>query len=111
MNSSEPKGSIRIDLRTQTWQLTSIVVCCGLASFVACVLLVVAIFVFQYKDRQCKVSRKEERLLWRHDSCFDDEEIAHVRYDTRCAPKLNRVVLVYFIMELVAYFYGYSLHP
>ena len=83
MNSNKPKDSIRIDLRPQTWQLTSIVVCCGLASFVACVLLVVAIFVFQYKDRQCKVSRKEERLLWRHNSCFDDEEIAHVRYDTQ----------------------------
>ena len=39
MNSDKPKDSIRIDLRPQTWQLTSIVVCCGLASFVACVLL------------------------------------------------------------------------
>ena len=43
LNSNKPKDSIRIDLRPQTWQLTSIVVCCGLASFVACVLLVVAI--------------------------------------------------------------------
>ena len=65
------------------WQSTPIVVCFGLVSVVACVLLVVAICVFQYKDRQCKVSRKEERLLWRQNSCFDDEEIAHVRYDTQ----------------------------
>ena len=43
LNSSESKNSIRIDLRPKMWQLTSVVVCCGLVSSVVCVLLVVAI--------------------------------------------------------------------
>ena len=42
-SSSKSKDSTRIDLRPQMWQLTSMAVCCGLVSFVACVLLVVAI--------------------------------------------------------------------
>ena len=37
MNSNKPKDSIRIDLRPQTWQLTSIVVCSGLVLVVVCV--------------------------------------------------------------------------
>ena len=43
MNSSKSNDSIRIDLRPQMWQLTSMAVCCGLVSFVVCVLFVVAI--------------------------------------------------------------------
>ena len=37
-SSSKSKDSIRIDLRPQMWQLTSMAVCCGLVSFVVCVL-------------------------------------------------------------------------
>ena len=43
-SSSKSKDSTRIDLRPQMWQLTSMAVCCGLVSFVVCVLLVVAIY-------------------------------------------------------------------
>ena len=43
LNSSESKDSIRIDLRPQMWQLTSMAVCFGLVLAVACVLLVGAI--------------------------------------------------------------------
>ena len=44
MNSSESEDSIRTDLRPQMWQLTSVVVCCGLVPAVAYVPLVVAIY-------------------------------------------------------------------
>ena len=43
LNSSEPKGSTRIDLRQKMWQPTPVVACFGLVSFVVCVLLAVAI--------------------------------------------------------------------
>ena len=43
LSSSKSKHSIRIDLRPQMWQSTSMTVCFGLALAVACVLLVVAI--------------------------------------------------------------------
>ena len=50
MNSSKSKDSSRIDLRPKMWQSTSIVACFGLVSFVACVLLVVAIYDMEEEE-------------------------------------------------------------
>ena len=43
LNSSESKGSTRIDLRQKMWQPTPVVACFGLVSSVVCVLLAVAV--------------------------------------------------------------------
>ena len=64
LSSSKSKDSIRIDLRPQMWQSTSIVVCFGLVSAVACVLLVVAIYDMD------KEGKEEEN----DDGGMDEEE-------------------------------------
>ena len=63
MYSSKSKDSIRIDLRPQTWQLTSVVVCCGLAAVVACVLLVVEISAVSWFSWHSGVLQRSEGWL------------------------------------------------
>ena len=43
LGKSKSQDSITIDMKPQMWQLTSILVCCGLVSVVTCLFLVVAI--------------------------------------------------------------------